>query len=130
MSNHPSDAPTTTETDEHTAGNGYRYAAVVQLTDDDPENGNEAGTIMVQPGPCADNTAYTAYDPRVGDFVDIGCDVLHIFEADHEMSRRNIKTWAARQANTADIDWETTDPIDPVAAIGETEAEGEGGADA
>jgi len=86
-------------------GGNYRYAATVKQTMDDPANEIEAGTISVVAGRCDDGVIRTVLDDEAQDFLDIEGEVIERFHADTRMSKSDIKSWGARQANESDVDY-------------------------
>jgi hypothetical protein len=83
----------------------YRYAATVKQTMDDPVNDVEAGTITIVAGRCDDGVIRTVLDDETKDFLDIKGEVIERFHADTRMSKRDIKSWAATQANESEVDY-------------------------
>lgn len=82
----------------------YRYAAVVQLTMDDPvnEDRNE-GDVMLVAGKNADGYSYTVIDEDTEGFVDVECEVLGTIEAPERMTENGIRAWAANQPEAREL---------------------------
>lgn len=81
----------------------YRFAAIVRLDENDPHPDNDLneGDVLITEGRCADGTSHSVFVED--DFYDVSCTVLGLFRADTEMSRGDIKRWAARTANQVDF---------------------------
>lgn len=76
---------------------GYKYAAVVQLTEPDLANFYPEGYTRLVAGKHEDGYSYTARDERLGVSTDVECEVIERLEADPHMSEGEIIGWAADQ---------------------------------
>ena len=83
----------------------YRYACTVKQDMDDPVNDVDAGRIEIVAGKCEDGVLRTVVDEGTEGFLDITGEVIERFHADTAMSKRDIKSWAAEQANGSDVDY-------------------------
>ena len=76
---------------------GYKYAAVVQLTEPDTANSLPKGYTILVAGKHEDGYSYIAGDGRLGLSIDVECEVIERLEADCRMPKGEIIGWAADQ---------------------------------
>lgn len=88
----------------------YKYASVVQLTEDDPAEKStlEEGDIRLVAGKHEESYSYSVLAEASKDFVDVGCRVLGVLEADYRMSKSEIVSWAADQDEAVQYAQEAT----------------------
>lgn len=76
----------------------YKYATVVQLTEDDPANKELVeGEIIIAAGKHDEDYHYTVLDEENEGFADVNCKPLGVIKAPERMGENDIVSWAADQ---------------------------------
>lgn len=79
----------------------YRFAALVEVTMDDPTGKCDRGDSVIIPGRCEDGIAYSVLHD--GDYIDIEARPIGLLRAESPLPEWEIKPWAMRRANEMEL---------------------------